>query len=148
MSNVLQVKRLFPTARLPTCSTEHAAGYDLYAYTGGSIAPGGTHVVPTGIAIALPFLPEPLRVYGRIHPRSGLAVRHSIDVGAGVIDTDYRGEVKVVLFNHGTEEFVFAEGDRIAQLILEVHVVPPIKETSELSLVGSRGENGFGSSGK
>ena len=95
----------------------------------------------TGISIAVPD-----GCYGRIAPRSGLAVKNYIDVGAGVIDADYRGEVGVVLFNHYDEDFHIKKGDRFAQLILEQIKTPPVKETADLPST-ERGEIGFGSTG-
>ena len=84
--------------------------------------------------------------YGRIAPRSGLAVKKMIDVGAGVIDSDYRGEVKVLLFNFGAEDFKVCKGDRIAQLIIEKYTITSIQEVENLSST-ERGEAGFGSTG-
>jgi dUTP pyrophosphatase len=111
----LNVYRLVPNAILPVRNTPAAAGYDLFSTDGYTIQPGHRVVVSTGINLQLPP-----GTYGRIAPRSGLAVKHGLDVGAGVIDPDYRGEVKVVLFNHDPRNaFVIRPGYRIAQLILE-----------------------------
>lgn len=85
---------------MPTKATEHAAGYDLYSIEDKTIMPGEKCVISTGIALQIPE-----GNYGRVAPRSGLAFKHYIDVGAGVIDSDYRGEVKVLLFNFGKDEF-------------------------------------------
>lgn len=85
--------------------------------------------------------------FSRIAPRSGLAVKHFIDVGAGVIDSDYRGAVGVVLFNHGDKDFAIARGDRVAQLILENITIAHVLETDTLDDT-VRGDNGFGSTGK
>jgi dUTP pyrophosphatase len=85
-------------------------------------------------------------VYGRIAPRSGLAVKHGVQTGAGVIDPDYTGELKVILFNHGSEKFEIKKGDRIAQLILEKCETPLIDEVEEIKDT-QRGTRGFGSSG-
>ena len=101
----------------------------------------GRALVGTGIALSIPD-----GLYGRVAPRSGLAVKHCINVGAGVIDPDYTGEVKVVLFNHGTEDFEIKKGDRIAQLILEKCETPMIKEIGLLEET-LRGDGGFGSTG-
>jgi dUTP pyrophosphatase len=84
--------------------------------------------------------------YGRVAPRSGLAWKKSIDVGAGVIDEDYRGNVGVILFNFGDEDFVIKQGDRVAQLILEKISTPEVEEVDELPET-SRGDGGFGSTG-
>jgi dUTP pyrophosphatase len=98
-------------------------------------------MVSTGIAIGIPN-----GTYGRVAPRSGLAAKHGIDVGAGVIDPDYTGEVKVILFNNSDNDFEIKKGDRIAQLILEKVLTPEIKELGELAKT-LRGEGGFGSTG-
>ena len=98
--DVLQVQRLSADATIPTRGSKFAAGYDLYASQDILIDRGGRAVVPTDITIAVP--PS---TYGRVAPRSGLAVKHGINIGAGVIDEDYRGPVGVVLFNHGQQHF-------------------------------------------
>ena len=101
----------------------------------------GKAVVKTGLAIAVPD-----GCYGRIAPRSGLAVRNHIDIGAGVIDAVYGGEVGVVMFNHSDENFKMRPGDRIAQLILEQSKTPPVKDVSELDSTVC-GSSGYGSTG-
>ena len=101
----------------------------------------GKKLIGTGIAMAIP-----IGNYGRIAPRSGLAAKHMIDVGAGVIDADYRGEVKVLLFNFGETDFAVSEGDRIAQLIVEKYTQTELVEVTDLSET-ERGEGGFGSTG-
>ena len=108
------------------------------------LAPGERRMVPTGIAVALPA-----GVCGLVLPRSGLAARHGIGVvnGPGLIDPDYRGEVQVVLINHGSEAFSAAAGDRIAQLLLVPFASPAVEVVSELSET-ERGTGGFGSSGR
>jgi len=110
----LQIKLLSPTARPPTRGSAHAAGYDLYASRALTIPARGRALVDTDISIAVPA-----GTYGRVAPRSGLASKHGIDVGAGVIDADYRGPVKVLLFNFGEEEFGVGVGERVAQLVVE-----------------------------
>jgi dUTP pyrophosphatase len=110
----LQVKLLSPDAKPPTRSSAFAAGYDLYASKEATIPSWGKALVDTDISIAVPA-----GTYGRVAPRSGLASKHSIDVGAGVIDADYRGPVKVLLFNLSQNDFKVEQGDRIAQLIVE-----------------------------
>ena len=106
-----------------------------------AIPPGGRAVVATDLSIACPA-----GTYGRIAPRSGLAVKKGIDVGAGVVDADYRGPVGVVLFNLGSEEFQVNEGDRIAQLVLEQIIMSPIEVVDKLDET-VRGSGGFGSTG-
>ena len=110
----VRVKKLFPTAKVPTKGSEKAAGHDLYANEGIEIPAREQAVVGTGIAIGLPH-----DTYGRIAPRSGLAVKYKLTTNAGVIDADYTGEVKVVLVNQGNQPYKVEQGDRIAQLIIE-----------------------------
>lgn len=99
-------------------------------------------MVPTDLSIACPP-----GTYARIAPRSGLAAKNFIDVGAGVVDADYRGNVTVILFNFGKSEFVVKKGDRIAQLILEKIAMAEVEETEGDLDVTTRGEGGFGSTG-
>lgn len=137
----LFVKRLTYSATLPSRGSAHAVGYDLYASEDYLIPRGARMIVNTGIAIVIPK-----NCYGRVAPRSGLAVKHGIQVGAGVVDPDYTGEVKVVLFNQGENDFKVAVGDRIAQLILERCETPPVKEVLTIDET-ARGAGGFGSTG-
>ena len=138
----LGVKKLCYDAIVPTRGSDGAVGYDLYS-SEDAIVPcqAGRALVGTGITIVLPS-----SVYGRVAPRSGLAVKHCINVGAGVIDPDYTGEIKVILFNHGLKDFEIKKGDRIAQLILERCETPPIEEISIVEDT-ERGSGGFGSTG-
>ena len=110
----VKVKKVAADARVPTKGSAKAAGQDLYASEGTEIPAGGQVMVGTGIAIQLPH-----DTYGRIAPRSGLAVKHRLATNAGVIDSDYRGEVKVVLVNQGNQPYRGEQGDQIAQLIIE-----------------------------
>ncbi|KAL4929316.1 dUTPase-like protein [Aspergillus undulatus] len=137
----LQVKKLTPSARAPTRGSAFAAGYDLYAAKEIVIPAKGKALVDTGLAVAVPE-----GTYGRVAPRSGLASKHFIDVGAGVIDADYRGEVKVLLFNFSETEFKISEGDRVAQLVLERIYTPEVVVVEELA-ESVRGAGGFGSTG-
>lgn len=114
----------------------------MYASNAVTIPAKSRALVSTDVAIAVPA-----GTYGRIAPRSGLASKHFIDVGAGVIDEDYRGEVKVLLFNFGEEEFKVEKGDRVAQLVLERIVTPEVQVVEVLAESG-RGAGGFGSTGK
>jgi dUTP pyrophosphatase len=126
----------------PDYGTTGAAGADLRASAAVEIRPGERAAVPTGLRLEIP----PGHV-GLVWPRSGLAVRHGIDTLAGVIDSDYRGEVKVVLVNHGREPFRVASGDRVAQLLLQR--VERARFEVAGSLEGSeRGAGGFGSTGR
>jgi dUTP pyrophosphatase len=107
-----------------------------------TIAAEGKALVKTDIAVAIPE-----GHYGRVAPRSGLAWKHHIDCGAGVIDRDYRGNVGVILFNLAKQEFKIKQGDRIAQLILEKISTPPVVEVEDLDKT-DRGSGGFGSTGR
>ena len=138
----LGVKKLCYDARLPTRGSDHSVGYDLYSSEDAMVPnQAGRAIVGTGITVVLPP-----GVYGRVAPRSGLAAKHCINVGAGVIDPDYTGEIKVILFNHGEKDFEIKKGDRIAQLILERCETPPIEEISIVEGT-ERGSGGFGSTG-
>ena len=112
--DVLRVKKLSDRAQLPKKGSALAAGFDLCSACDMRIEAGDKAMVPTDLSIAVPA-----GTYGRVAPRSGLAVKNFIDVGAGVIDEDYRGPVNVVLFNFGKVAFEIKQGDRIAQLVLE-----------------------------
>jgi len=138
----LKVKKTSPDAQLPIRGSGGAAGYDLQSIESCVILPGKRAVVATGLSFELPA-----GVYGRIAPRSGLAVKHGIQVGAGVVDADYRGEVKVVLFNHDNNPYVIKPGYRIAQLILERCETPEVEEIFDSSDT-ARGQGGFGSTGQ
>jgi dUTP pyrophosphatase len=127
---------------LPQYGSEGAAGADLTASSEVVLAPGGRSAVPTGIHVEIPS-----DHVGLIWPRSGLAVRHGIDTLAGVIDSDYRGEIKVVLVNHGTEQVRIAPGDRIAQLLVQRVERAAFVRGDDLAPTG-RGEGGFGSTGR
>ncbi|NXG89818.1 DUT protein, partial [Stercorarius parasiticus] len=138
----LRFTKLSANASAPSRGSARAAGYDLYSAYDCVIPPMEKAVVKTDIQIALPS-----GCYGRVAPRSGLAAKHFIDVGAGVIDEDYRGNVGVVLFNFGKETFEVKKGDRIAQLICERICYPELEEVQTLDDT-ERGEGGFGSTGK
>jgi dUTP pyrophosphatase len=127
---------------LPEFGSAGAAGADLRASEAVEIPSGGRAAVPTGLRLEIP----PGHV-GLVWPRSGLAVRHGIDTLAGVIDSDYRGEVRVVLANHGESVFRIEPGDRVAQLLVQPVVRPAFEPAGELSGSG-RGEAGFGSTGR
>jgi len=127
---------------LPEYGSQGAAGADLRASEAVVIAPGGRAAVPTGVRLEIP----PGHA-GLVWPRSGLAVRHGIDTLAGVIDSDYRGEVKVVLVNHGDEPFAIAAGDRVAQLLLQRVERAAFVAADAVGDTG-RGSGGFGSTGR
>ena len=135
--------RLDPELPIPTSAHDGDAGVDLYARTDVVLAPGAWQMVPTGIAVAIPEGHT-----GLVAPRSGLAARHGLSVvnGPGVVDAGYRGEINVILINHGGEEVRLSRGERIAQL-----VVVPIVQTELHEVVAlpdsERGAGGFGSTG-
>jgi dUTP pyrophosphatase len=139
----LDVKLLHPDAQPPARTRPGDAGYDLRCVEAFSLAPGERRVVPTGVAIALPE-----GVAGLVVPRSGLAARHGISVvnGPGLVDPNYRGELRVVLVNLGEDPFEAQAGDRIAQLLLVPFVAPALRVVDELP-DSERGADGFGSSG-
>lgn len=140
---MLYVKTLREGAKPPIRMSEGAAGYDVHlcAEAPLSVPAAGRALAPTGVAIACP--PD---TYARVAPRSGLAVREGLAVGAGVVDADYRGEVQVLLFNHTDGEVILQPGDRIAQIVLERIATPEVCVTDQLPQTG-RGANGFGSTG-
>jgi dUTP pyrophosphatase len=144
----LRVYTMRADAILPRYETSGAAGMDLAACLTTSITlePGGTAKVPTGLRIALPSGHE-----AQIRPRSGLAARHGITVlnAPGTIDEDYRGELHVLLVNHGLEAFTIAHGDRIAQLVVAPVVQVEIEPVNDKAALGGteRGSGGFGSTG-
>jgi len=127
---------------LPEYGSQAAAGADLRASEALVIAPGGRAAVPTALQLEIP----PGHA-GLVWPRSGLAVRHGIDTLAGVIDSDYRGEVRVVLVNHGDEPFAIAAGDRIAQLLVQRVERVAFRPADKVGETG-RGSGGFGSTGR
>ena len=140
-SETLQIKRLTLDATLPTRASPGSVGYDLYSLNDLIIQPNSRDIVSTGVCATIP-----LGCYGRIAPRSGLTVKYGIHVGAGVIDPDYTGELKVCLFNLGSVPFEIKQGERIAQLILEKCSTPLIQEVNELQKT-MRANRGFGSTG-
>ena len=127
---------------LPEYASAGAAAADLRASEATVIAPGGRAAVATALRLEIPS-----GHVGLVWPRSGLAVRHGIDTLAGVVDSDYRGEVRVVLVNHGEEPFRIARGDRIAQLLVQRVERALFQPEAELEASG-RGEGGFGSTGR
>ena len=136
----LEIK-LCDGALAPKRGSDLAAGYDLFSNEAMIIEPGNRSLVCTGIKMAIPE-----GHYGRIAPRSGLACKFGIDVGAGVVDADYRNNVKILLINNGKEPFIVNKHERIAQLILEKISNPPLLIVDKLSDT-KRDKNGFGSTG-
>ncbi len=143
---MLRVLKLRDSARTPVRGSIGAAGLDLFADLEAALtlAPGATTRIPTGIAIALPEGHE-----GQVRPRSGLASKHGVTVlnAPGTIDEDYRGELVVLLINHGREPVVITHGDRIAQLVIAKVEKVAVVEVDTLEPT-SRGPGGFGSTGR
>ena len=145
MARVL-IKKLNPAVELPVYKTSGASGMDLMAFIEQpiKILPNSSCLVPTGLSMAFS---EDYEV--QIRPRSGLAAKKSITVlnTPGTIDSDYRGEIKIILFNHGKEDFIINNKDRVAQMILTPVIKMELEETDNLPDT-LRGEGGFGSTGK
>ena len=145
MTKVL-IKRLDPAVKLPAYKTTGASGMDLVAFLEKSIniKPKTSSLIPTGLSFAFS---EDYEI--QIRPRSGLAAKNNISVlnTPGTIDSDYRGEIKIILYNHGSDDFSVKNGDRIAQMILAPIEKIEFEETKELPET-IRGKGGFGSTGK
>tara|TARA_B110001452_G_scaffold253883_1_gene244982 strand:+ start:353 stop:790 length:438 start_codon:yes stop_codon:yes gene_type:complete len=145
MAKVL-IKKLDPAVKLPIYKTNGASGMDLMAFIKETmiIKPKTSFLVPTGLSVAFSKNYEI-----QVRPRSGLAAKNNITVlnSPGTIDSDYRGEIKVIIYNHGNHDFTINNGDRIAQMILAPVVKMELEETNELPET-LRGEGGFGSTGK
>ena len=137
----ISVLKLHPDATLPTQGAPFDAGYDLTSVEHKKIPPMGRTVVPTGISMEIPE-----GFYGRVAPRSGLAVKKGIDVLAGVIDSGYRNEIGVVLINLGGSLVTLPAGTRIAQIIIEKCHEVEWNDVEELG-ASNRGQGGFGSTG-
>ena len=139
-------KKLHKDSTVPNKGSALAAGYDLFCYTDKDIVieSSGKARIPTGISVELPH-----NTYGRVAPRSGLTWNKFLDVGAGVVDEDYRGEILVILFNFSKENVVIKNGDKIAQLIVEriMPTEPVVYEPDQELSETNRGESGFGSTG-
>ena len=140
------VKKLDPSVKLPEYKTEGASGMDLIAFVDETIniKPKTSALIPTGISVAFS---EDYEI--QIRPRSGLAAKNNISVlnTPGTIDSDYRGEIKVIIFNHGNNDFIVKNGDRIAQMILAPIMKMELEEAKNLPQT-IRGKGGFGSTGK
>lgn len=137
----LSFKKLDADAVLPERASQYSAGLDLYSIEAIDLKPGERRLVRTGLAVAIPE-----GFYGRVAPRSGLAVNKGVDVLAGVIDADYRGEVRCLLINAGSEPITLPAQSKICQLIIEKIITPDAVWADSLSET-SRGSGGFGSSG-
>ena len=135
----IQVRKIKPDAKIPSKGSKRAAESDLYANKNSIIPPRGRRLIGTGISLGLPK-----GSYGRIAPRSGLAVHNGLTTGAGVIDADYTGEIKLLLMNTSDDEYKVQKGDRIAQIIIERSNESEWEEKLELPLT-RRADKGFGS---
>lgn len=142
MTERLEFMRLDALAKLPRRGSIHSAGLDLCAIESLSIPARARASIRTGLAVSIPQ-----GFYGRVAPRSGLAVKHGLDVLAGVIDSDYRGEIICALINHGEEVVEIEAGMRVAQLIIE-SIITPEPVWSEALGETERGAGGFGSTGQ
>jgi len=140
--DLLKFKRLDPRAKLPTRGSAFSAGLDIYAIEELHLAPKQRCLARTGLSVAIPE-----GFYGRVAPRSGLAVKNGLDVLAGVIDADYRGELCCPLYNSGDEIIVLPAESKICQLIIEKIITPTPVWAEELDNT-SRGDGGFGSTGQ
>lgn len=140
----LRVKKLSPDAALPAYAHPGDAGMDLYANHTMVLEPGASTLVPTGISIELPPGTE-----AQVRPRSGLALKHGVTIlnAPGTIDEGYRGEVGVILVNHGSTAFTIEKGTRIAQMVIQHVLRVDVREAGTLSDT-RRGEGGFGSTGE
>ncbi len=146
----LNIKKLVEDAQLPIYGSQYAAGMDVFSKADDSIPPRTRKLIGTGISVSWNSdirLDDETNYYLRVAPRSGLAAKSSVDVGAGVIDYDYRGEVFVLLINnHNENQFEVKKGDKIAQLLLEKIHRPKIVEVEQHTET-ERGAGGFGSTG-
>jgi dUTP pyrophosphatase len=142
MFEQLRFMRLHNDAKLPTRGSQYAAGLDLHSVESVKIPARGRALVRTGLAVSIPH-----GFYGRVAPRSGLAVKHGLDVLAGVIDSDYRGEIICALINHEDAPLEIEAGMRVAQLIVESIATPEPVWSEDLSET-ERGRGGFGSTGE
>ena len=141
----LNVLKKTEDALIPVYGSKYAVGMDVFSNTDAIISAGQRKLISTGISVSWCGLDEE-NYYLRVAPRSGLAVKNNIDIGAGVIDYDYRGIIYVCMINNGTNDFEVVKGMKIAQLILEKCNRPIIREVSDLDNT-ARGNNGFGSTG-
>ncbi|MFA6307895.1 MAG: dUTP diphosphatase [Patescibacteria group bacterium] len=137
----IKAKKIYPDAILPQAMRKGDAAFDIYSYKDYALQPGQSILAQTGVALAIPF-----GYWGNIRDRSGLAAKHNIHTMAGVIDSNYRGEIKISLINLGQEIYNIKKGDRICQMIIERHEQVELDEVEKLDET-NRGEDGFASSG-
>ena len=146
MNKTLYIELCHDDAQVPTIKTAGSAGYDLFSVDNG-IIPGHSHtLVKTGVKMVIPN-----GYCGQIWSRSGLSYKHGIETGAGIIDSDYRGEIGDILHNHTDKEFVYEKGMRIAQILIIPIITPVLKMTDDINKYNisddNRGDGGFGSTG-
>ena len=148
MNDKLQVRRLCEDAKLPRRATYLSAGYDIYSIEDMLIPPRLSASVGTGIAIRMPK-DERFLIHAQIHSRSGYSFRYNMETGAGIIDADYEGELRIKIYNHDDKNILkIKKGDRIAQLVLIPCLIPETEEVSEFEpLANNDRTGGFGSTG-
>jgi len=139
---MIHVELVSEDAKMPTRATDGSAGLDMYACQSAVIGAGKRNLVDTGVSIAIPH-----GYVGLIWPRSGLALKKGLDVGAGVIDSDYRNVIGVLLFNHTDDPYRVEPGDRIAQILIQPAVMVQPVQVSSLDQT-DRGQDGYGSTGR
>jgi len=138
----MYVKKLSELAIVPSRKSTMAAGYDLYSAYNYVLKPNRRVLVKTDIGLEIPE-----GYYGRIASRSGISLKYGVEVGAGVVDSDYRGNIGIILYNHGDKEFNISRGDRVAQIIITKICSLKLVKTDNLKLTLRNG-SGFGSTGK
>jgi dUTP pyrophosphatase len=138
----MRVKKLDPRAIAPTYGSDGSAGFDFYSIEEVKIPAGETQLIRTGWAFEIPD-----GCFGKIFDRSSMAFKNDLECSAGVIDSDFRGEIKVLIRNHGKEDKVIAAGERFAQMVIKKYERVDFEEVTELS-ESSRGSGGFGSTGR
>ena len=138
---IVRIKKLHPDATIPTFGTKNSAGFDIYSNENYELKPGETHAFSTGIAMEIP---EGKACF--IWDRSGMGFK-GIHRFSGLIDSDYRGEFKIILYNHTIKDYEIKKGDRICQAVIQNYYQPEFKEVDELSET-ERGKGSFGSTGK
>lgn len=137
----IKAKKLYKDAQLPQMMRPGDAAVDLYSYQDYTLKPGERLVVGTGVAVAIPQ-----GFWGNIRDRGGLPLNHGIHTMGGVVDSNYRGEVKVIVINLGQETYTIKKGDRVCQMIIHQHEIVEFEEVEQLDDT-NRGEDGFASSG-
>jgi len=138
----LQIQRIHPDAKLPSYAYEGDAGMDLFSVEDIAVAPGEKVLVATGLKLAVPA-----GYAGFVWDKSGLAAKHHMKTMAGVLDSNYRGELKVVITNLGSQPYEVRSGEKVAQLVIAPIATPDVEEVDEIEANDIRGEKGFGSSG-